>query len=56
MNNDGFTPLLVATINENDTVIEVLLNNNANIEAQVYLTKNTSLSIACYMGYTKVWT
>lgn len=50
----GFTPLSIATINGNDQIVSVLLNKNVNIEAQFDLTKNTSLSIACHMGYKKV--
>lgn len=49
-NNKGLNSLMLAATLDLDKIVEVLLNNNANIESQSTLTKDTSLSLACSLG------
>ncbi|KAK6054963.1 ankyrin repeat protein [Cooperia oncophora] len=46
----GFTPLILAATGGHRDVVELLLNNGAQIEAQSERTKDTALSLACSGG------
>lgn len=50
----GFTPLILAATAGNVGVVEILLNHNAQIEAQSERTKDTALSLACSGGRKEV--
>ncbi|KJH41867.1 ankyrin repeat protein, partial [Dictyocaulus viviparus] len=46
----GFTPLILAATGGHRDVVELLLNNGAQLEAQSERTKDTALSLACSGG------
>lgn len=50
----GFTPLILAATGGFDKIVEILLNNSANMEAQSERTKDTPLSLACSGGRYEV--
>lgn len=50
----GFTPLILAATGGFDKIVEILLNNAANMEAQSERTKDTPLSLACSGGRYEV--
>jgi ankyrin repeat domain-containing protein 17 len=50
----GFTPLILAATAGHEKVVEILLDNNAEIEAQSERTKDTPLSLACSGGRYEV--
>lgn len=50
----GFTPLILAATAGHEKVVEILLNHNADIEAQSERTKDTPLSLACSGGRYEV--
>merc|ERR1711902_259575 len=50
----GFTPLILAATAGHDKVVEILLEHNADIEAQSERTKDTPLSLACSGGRYEV--
>ena len=50
----GFTPLILAATAGHDKVVEILLESNADIEAQSERTKDTPLSLACSGGRYEV--
>ena len=50
----GFTPLILAATAGHADVVEVLLENGADIEAQSERTKDTPLSLACSGGRYEV--
>lgn len=50
----GYTPLILAADGGHEKVVELLLNNGADIEAQSERTKDTALSLACTKGRYEV--
>ena len=50
----GFTPLILAATAGHVGVVEILLDNGADIEAQSERTKDTPLSLACSGGRQEV--
>ena len=54
MSRTGFTPLILAATAGHADVVEVLLENGADIEAQSERTKDTPLSLACSGGRYEV--
>lgn len=50
----GFTPLILAATAGHEKVVDLLLNHNADIEAQSERTKDTPLSLACSGGRYEV--
>ena len=50
----GFTPLILAATAGHKLVVEILLENRADIEAQSERTKDTPLSLACSGGRVDV--
>ena len=50
----GFTPLILAATAGHDHVVDVLVENGADIEAQSERTKDTPLSLACSGGRYEV--
>ena len=50
----GFTPLILAATAGHEKVVQILLDNNADIEAQSERTKDTPLSLACSGGRFEV--
>ena len=50
----GFTPLILAATGGHSDVVEMLLDNGADIEAQSERTKDTPLSLACSGGRYEV--
>jgi ankyrin repeat protein len=52
-NNDGFTPLMVASREGNADIAESLINHNANLNAQ-YHSGGTALFLASYNGNLRI--
>ena len=50
----GFTPLILAATAGHADVVEILLDQGADIEAQSERTKDTPLSLACSGGRYEV--
>lgn len=50
----GFTPLILAATAGHEKVVNILLNNGAELEAQSERTKDTPLSLACSGGRYEV--
>ena len=50
----GFTPLILAATAGHEKVVQILLDHNADIEAQSERTKDTPLSLACSGGRFEV--
>lgn len=50
----GFTPLILASTAGHSEVVEILIDNGADIEAQSERTKDTPLSLACSGGRYEV--
>lgn len=50
----GLTPLMCAALLGLNKIVEILLNYNANIEAQSTVTLDTPLLLACSMGRYEV--